>query len=495
MAMTEINLWVQAPQKPGSVEGESGTPLSVSEEAEASEAGFASIMVAMSTPTASDATTEELQVAQDANAAAADAEGTVSQANAKNIQAGASRSGGAALLPEVSLGDVVPAPQNGGTHAHDTGAPEAPVVQPGNTRGALRGFDAGSLTDVEPQARGAAADGASRAAHTGAAADDALGSARRPSFVERMTPVADRHPGAGGLRSEPIQPRRETPAGETRPTSAGAPTAQRSGSGTETGPGFEARTLTESAAAVTGRAAGPDAARRLEASTQSSGDAAAVEDDAESRAPTAASRTDRRGAGRDAYASSDSETASRGDASRLPKPQASTAQASSETRLDLMRPVSASDLRTATTLPVSGGERSPGTGAVVRHQVVEEALRLVRLGQRRAEIVLEPPELGRVRLHLNVTGHSIHGSIEAESAAVVDALKAELSHLMASFNEQGLDADGLRVTLLDEQSAQPRRERQEREQRRPERRAEDTQATGPRPGKTQVDSGALDYLL
>jgi flagellar hook-length control protein FliK len=134
--------------------------------------------------------------------------------------------------------------------------------------------------------------------------------------------------------------------------------------------------------------------------------------------------------------------------------------------------------------------------AAIQEQIVHGLARLVRVGNHAAEIQLDPPELGKVRLRLEVRDRVVTGSIEVEKASVLTALQAGMHSLVGALEKAGIRCDHMDVQLLD-----PRREQERRDSPRPgnEDRDEpgdelDSGAPAPAP-RARAGHGLVDYWL
>ncbi len=502
--MTEINLWIQPVAAKGPAEGEHAAVPSTGsgDDTETAEAGFASIMGDMLSPvthgaaegvprsgagTQAPADGASVAVSGDAPVGI-DGEHLREHASSKQaiVPATTPVEGehaaettrplfeGAAPRAAQPAGEATP--ELARSSPAVAARPAAPQPQQASAADSRRGTT--PVPDMETPQEESGREARSPSPDASAARERAVPDAAARALRE-ATPRSD-----GARASQVAAPTAEAGAASGEPAAATPRVVLNAPAAPEANllfrPAPEATHATRAAEAVSSGNVSTPADEAFDASTRVSAAEASADD-----APADADLFERR------------------DAEARPRLESNASHArtmegsvSAETRADVARPQAAApELRTLTPVATERGDARPSTGAVVRPQLVDEALRLVRLGQRRAEIVLDPPELGRLRLHLNVHGQSIMGSIEAESAAVVEALKAELSQLMASFQEQGLDAAGLRVTLLDEQSAHARRERRGHEPRQSARGAEDTDTPSRSAATTHVETGSLDYLL
>lgn len=113
----------------------------------------------------------------------------------------------------------------------------------------------------------------------------------------------------------------------------------------------------------------------------------------------------------------------------------------------------------------SAAEPGFADGWIVREDVLaqleQRARWLLRTGLNEAEIRLQPPELGKIRLRLTVTGTSVHGFIEVENPSVKAILLSDLPRLSASLAESGLDLNQFDVLLQNERRSPHHRESDE----------------------------------
>ncbi|MBN1826862.1 MAG: flagellar hook-length control protein FliK [Candidatus Eisenbacteria bacterium] len=82
-------------------------------------------------------------------------------------------------------------------------------------------------------------------------------------------------------------------------------------------------------------------------------------------------------------------------------------------------------------------------------RLIEQTQRIVKSGRNEAEIQLDPPELGKVRVKLMVTEGSVRGFIEVENPNVQAALQTDLSRLTSALADSGLDLTQFDVLLHD----------------------------------------------
>jgi hypothetical protein len=88
----------------------------------------------------------------------------------------------------------------------------------------------------------------------------------------------------------------------------------------------------------------------------------------------------------------------------------------------------------------------------VLQQLEDESFQLLRTRRNEAEIQLNPPELGKIRLRLSVTDASVRGFVEVENPVVRSMLQADMSRLIQSLANQGLNLGEFDVHLLEERS-------------------------------------------
>ena len=78
-----------------------------------------------------------------------------------------------------------------------------------------------------------------------------------------------------------------------------------------------------------------------------------------------------------------------------------------------------------------------------------EVLRQVRVGispnARRATIELDPPELGRISVHLAINSGKLRGVVRAESALTLEMLERHVPELRAALAQGGLEAESLEL--------------------------------------------------
>lgn len=86
----------------------------------------------------------------------------------------------------------------------------------------------------------------------------------------------------------------------------------------------------------------------------------------------------------------------------------------------------------------------------ILERISDQTLSLLRMGRREAEIHLEPPELGKLKLRLTVSGTSVQGFIEVENPGVRALLQSDLSSLSSALGERGLNLSQFDVLLMGE---------------------------------------------
>ncbi|MGR3541859.1 MAG: flagellar hook-length control protein FliK [Hasllibacter sp.] len=89
-----------------------------------------------------------------------------------------------------------------------------------------------------------------------------------------------------------------------------------------------------------------------------------------------------------------------------------------------------------------------------REAIAAEGLRLVRMEGGRADIRLDPPELGQVRMTVSVTEGAISVTITAERAETLDLLRRHSEQLMQMLRgEDGTELDARFGAAADERHA------------------------------------------
>ncbi len=83
-------------------------------------------------------------------------------------------------------------------------------------------------------------------------------------------------------------------------------------------------------------------------------------------------------------------------------------------------------------------------------QLTDQVRWLLRADRSEAQIQLEPPELGKLRVRLSVSDASVRGVIEVENPTVHSVLQADLSKLTSALAEKGLELAQFDVLLLGE---------------------------------------------
>ena len=81
----------------------------------------------------------------------------------------------------------------------------------------------------------------------------------------------------------------------------------------------------------------------------------------------------------------------------------------------------------------------------VMEQVVEGARIQVANGQTRAKIVLQPPSLGKLNLHIITKNDQVKVTFFAENLQVKEIIESNLAQLRQSFVQQGLRVDDFGV--------------------------------------------------
>lgn len=94
---------------------------------------------------------------------------------------------------------------------------------------------------------------------------------------------------------------------------------------------------------------------------------------------------------------------------------------------------------------------APGSDAADRADLIERVVRASRLAQSRGaariRIVLEPPELGQIKVDLAVRQHVVTGKLQAESAAARDLILAHLGSLKEALESQGIPVGDFQVNV------------------------------------------------
>jgi flagellar hook-length control protein FliK len=86
----------------------------------------------------------------------------------------------------------------------------------------------------------------------------------------------------------------------------------------------------------------------------------------------------------------------------------------------------------------------------ILERIADQTFSLLRMGRSEAEIHLEPPELGKLRLRLTVSDSNVLGFIEVENPGVRSLLQSDLSSLSSALGEKGLNLSQFDVLLMDE---------------------------------------------
>lgn len=134
--------------------------------------------------------------------------------------------------------------------------------------------------------------------------------------------------------------------------------------------------------------------------------------------------------------------------------------------------------------------------AATQELIAHGLARLVQVGRNTAEIHLEPPELGKIRLRLEVRDRTVTGSIEVERAGVFNALQADMHSLVGALEKAGIQCDRLDIQLLDPRRGQERRDpsRPGHEERNELDGESDAAATTAAP-QPRAGHGLVDYWL
>jgi len=159
-------------------------------------------------------------------------------------------------------------------------------------------------------------------------------------------------------------------------------------------------------------------------------------------------------------------------------------------------------------LPATAPLASPASGsaglplldasalAATQEQITQGLARLVHIGRNTAEIHLDPPELGKVRLRLEVRDGTVTGSIEAERTGVLNALQADMRSLVGALEKAGIHCDRLDIQLLDPRRGQERRESQRPGHEEGDEPADDADAPATTPApRPRAGHGRVDYWL
>jgi len=85
------------------------------------------------------------------------------------------------------------------------------------------------------------------------------------------------------------------------------------------------------------------------------------------------------------------------------------------------------------------------TAAALERHLAAELAALVRVGGGRAEIRLDPPDLGRVRVLVRVRDRQVTGRVVVEDAAVQALVRASLEYLVSGLERQGLSVERLDI--------------------------------------------------
>jgi hypothetical protein len=103
----------------------------------------------------------------------------------------------------------------------------------------------------------------------------------------------------------------------------------------------------------------------------------------------------------------------------------------------------------SSTAPAAGAKLVPEAAGVANAEVVDRILRASRLVQSRGisrlRLVLEPPELGEVRLDLTLKDRVVHGAFSTDAPAAAEAVLARLAELKDALERRGLRVGELSV--------------------------------------------------
>ncbi|MCK4546014.1 MAG: flagellar hook-length control protein FliK [Candidatus Eisenbacteria sp.] len=133
----------------------------------------------------------------------------------------------------------------------------------------------------------------------------------------------------------------------------------------------------------------------------------------------------------------------------------------------------------------------------VLEQLETEARWLLKSSSNEAEIHLEPPELGKIRLRLAVTDASVHGFIEVENPLVKAMLQSDLPRLSALLADSGLDLSQFDVLLSEEKQARQQQNSGDQFQGRDGWQSEQESPEAPEPVVARAIGGGhlLDYWM
>ena len=108
---------------------------------------------------------------------------------------------------------------------------------------------------------------------------------------------------------------------------------------------------------------------------------------------------------------------------------------------------------------LTGADAPPPAAGRADVELVERVLRASRLvrsrGISRLRLVLDPPELGEVRLDLSLRGQVVHGAFQADAPGAVEALGARLHELKDALERRGLRVGELSVVAEGADPAAP----------------------------------------
>lgn len=103
--------------------------------------------------------------------------------------------------------------------------------------------------------------------------------------------------------------------------------------------------------------------------------------------------------------------------------------------------------------PVSGPARSEAAqrAEFVQRVVAAAKLAEARGGESRLKIILQPPELGRLRAELSLRQQTVHVKLTAETPAAQDLIESNLPALRSALEQQGVRVGELVVSVSPEQ--------------------------------------------
>ncbi|HEX7898200.1 MAG TPA: flagellar hook-length control protein FliK [Planctomycetota bacterium] len=109
--------------------------------------------------------------------------------------------------------------------------------------------------------------------------------------------------------------------------------------------------------------------------------------------------------------------------------------------------------------PASAAPAAAEAAGLANAELVDRILRASRLVQSRGisrlRLVLDPPELGEVRLDLSLRGNVVHGAFQADAPGAAEALGSRLSELKAALEKRGLRVGELSVSAAGADPAAP----------------------------------------